>query len=371
MLAKGIGANITGLRADIVICDDVEVPNTSDSTLKRGDLRARLHEIEYVLVPGGLQLYVGTPHSYYTIYAAEARAELGEDHIFLDGFQRLELPLLDANGSSRWPERFPPEKIATIRRRTGPIKFQSQMMLTPTNISEGRLNPDRMRPYDDELIYIESNNEAILSIGDRRVTSATCWWDPSYGSPNSGDKNVVAAIFTDQRGDYWLHRVCYLEHDPAGAHEVDEATQLCRKVVSFVRDLYLPSIMLETNGLGRFLPGLLRRELRVSGTPCAVVERSSHRNKDLRIVDAFDAVLAAGRLHAHRTIWSTPFIEEMKEWSPGSRGRDDGLDAVAGCLLSEPVRISRWPLPSAGRVEPYKNWRPGSETLRAEHEFKV
>lgn len=26
MLAKGLGANITGLRADIIICDDVEVP---------------------------------------------------------------------------------------------------------------------------------------------------------------------------------------------------------------------------------------------------------------------------------------------------------------------------------------------------------
>ncbi len=31
MLAKGIGANITGLRADVVICDDVEVPNTCDT----------------------------------------------------------------------------------------------------------------------------------------------------------------------------------------------------------------------------------------------------------------------------------------------------------------------------------------------------
>ena len=31
MLAKGIAANITGLRADIVICDDVEVPNTCDT----------------------------------------------------------------------------------------------------------------------------------------------------------------------------------------------------------------------------------------------------------------------------------------------------------------------------------------------------
>jgi hypothetical protein len=59
MLAKGIAANITGLRADVVICDDVEVPNTCDTAPKRADLRARLREIEYVAVPGGLQVFVG------------------------------------------------------------------------------------------------------------------------------------------------------------------------------------------------------------------------------------------------------------------------------------------------------------------------
>jgi hypothetical protein len=64
LLARGIAANITGSRADVVICDDVEVPNTCATPSKRAELRQRLREIEYVLVPGGLQLYVGTPHSY-------------------------------------------------------------------------------------------------------------------------------------------------------------------------------------------------------------------------------------------------------------------------------------------------------------------
>jgi len=78
LLARGIGANVTGSRADVVICDDVEVPNTCNTAAKREDLRERLGEIAYVLVPGGLQLYVGTPHSYYSIYADEPRTEIGE-----------------------------------------------------------------------------------------------------------------------------------------------------------------------------------------------------------------------------------------------------------------------------------------------------
>lgn len=367
MLAKGIGANITGLRADVVICDDVEVPNTCDTPPKRADLRARLRELEYVVVPGGLQVFVGTPHTYYSIYADQPRPEVGETHAALAGFHRLEVPLLDEQGRCRWPERFSAARIEAIRRRTGPAKFDSQMMLRPRSIVEGRLDPDRLRLYDTELHYTEGNREARLTLGDRRLVSVSCWWDPSYGSPSKGDASVVAVVFTDDQGSYWLHRVRYLRHDPRQADVVDEATQLCRQVADFARDLHLPAISLETNGIGRFLPGLLRQELRALAITCAVIERSSSRAKDLRIVDAFDAVLAAGRLAAHRSIWNTPFVEEMREWRPGARGRDDGLDAVAGCLLSEPVRLPRAPGGGAAPARP--DWRFGGPGILAESDF--
>jgi hypothetical protein len=366
MLAKGIAANITGLRADVVICDDVEVPNTCDTAPKRADLRAHLRELEYVLVPGGLQVFVGTPHTYYSIYAAEPRPELGEARPLLAGFHRLEVPLLDERGRSRWSERFTPERIEAIRRRTGPAKFDSQMMLRPRSITEDRLDPHRLRVYDGELSHTEGNREAVLTLGDRRLVSASCWWDPAYGSPAKGDASVVAAVFADNQGGYWLHRVRYLRHDPRQTDDVDEATQLCRQVAAFARDLYLPAVTLETNGIGRFLPGLLRNQLRALDVPCAVIEKCSSRGKDLRIIDAFDAVLAAGRLAAHRSVWDTPFIEEMRDWRPGCKNRDDGLDAVAGCLLSEPVRLPR---AASGSISSRPSWRPGAAGIQVDSDF--
>lgn len=367
MLAKGVVSNITGLRADIVICDDVEVPNTCDSHAKRDDLRARLMDIEFVIIPGGMQLFIGTPHSYYSIYASTPRAEIGEERPFLEGFTRLELPLLDSEGQCLWPERFSKEKIEAIRVRSGPNKFESQMMLRPRSSVDSRLNVDALQKYDGNLDYLEANGEARLTLNGRRLVSASCWWDPSYGSPDRGDANVVAAIFTDDQGHYWLHAVQYLEHDPRKVAELDEATQLCRKVVGFVRDHYLPAVTVETNGLGRFLPGLLRREIAAAGVRCAVIERASARQKDLRIVDAFDAVLAASRLHAHESVFASPFIQEMREWQPGANGRDDALDAVAGCLLSEPVRLPRQ-APGASATQAAE-WRPGAPPLRAEIDF--
>ena len=46
------------------------------------------------------------------------------------------------------------------------------------------------------------------------------------------------------------------------------------------------------------------------------------------------------------------------------RCRDDGLDAVSGCLLAEPVRLRRL------APEPRRSWRPGSPAQVAQADFE-
>lgn len=363
MLARGLGANLTGSRADVIVCDDVEVPNTCDTALKRADLRARLREADYILTPGGAQLFVGTPHSYHTIYAETARREAGEEAPFLAGFHRLALPILSEAGESAWPERYPLADIEALRRRHGPAKFDSQMLLRPTSISDCRLDPDRMRLYDARLELIERNGEAMLVLDGVRMVSASAWWDPAYGAQATGDASVVACVFTGEDGHYRLHRVRYLAVDPA--LPLDAARQQCRAVARFARHHYLPSVAIETNGIGRFLPGLLRQEMTALRAPCAVLEQHSGTPKDTRILEAFDAALSAGQILCHRSVWDTPFPMEMREWRPGggTRGHDDGLDAVAGCLRMEPVRLPRG-VGHYGR----QAWRGGGP-VRADTDF--
>jgi hypothetical protein len=371
MLAKGMEANVTGTRADLIICDDVEVPKTCATKHLRETLRDRLRELDYILVPDGFILYLGTPHSYFSIYANEPRPEAGEEIPFLEGYARLTMPLIDGAGKSRWPERFNETAIAELQRRSGPNKFNSQMLLLPVNDSEGRLEPDRMRPYDDPLDYQHGNGETRLYVKGRRLVSASCFWDPAYGAPNAGDASVVAAVFTDEEGDYWLHGIRYLEHDPALSEKIDEATQLCRQVAAFTDEYFLPSVAVETNGLGKFLPGLLRGVMREQGADCAVIEHHSRQAKAHRILEAFDAVLAAGRLHVHCSVLGSAFVTEMREWRPDiPHCRDDGLDAVAGCLLNEPVRLPLRPtLTQAGR--PARNWRRGVPAFKAKADFEI
>ncbi|MBN2779936.1 MAG: phage terminase large subunit [Alphaproteobacteria bacterium] len=66
--AFGITSGITGARADVIICDDVEIPKNCNTEEKREDLRERLVELEFILSPNGMQIFIGTPHTYETIY---------------------------------------------------------------------------------------------------------------------------------------------------------------------------------------------------------------------------------------------------------------------------------------------------------------
>lgn len=341
MLAQGLGGNITGARAEVIVCDDVEVAGNCDSPGKRAELRERLAETEFVLTPGGTILYVGTPHTGESLYRTP---EEGED--FLSGYRRLLVPLLDADGRSAWPERFDLASIGVLRDRVGPLRFQRQMLLRPVAAAAARLDPAAIVRYAEEPEFREAGGRAQLSLLGRRLVSGGGFWDPAYGRAatpgdlraRTGDSSVLAATYSDAEGNHYLHRLAYLTHQPNG--DEDPATQQCRQVAQLARELMLPVVRVETNGLGRFLPALLRREMARAGAPCAVVEHHSHRRKEERILAALDPALAARRLHAQEAVLRTPFPAEMAEWRPGVSGnRDDALDAVAGCLLAEPVRL--------------------------------
>lgn len=338
MIAFGVSSNITGSRADIVICDDVEVPNTCDTSEKREDLRTRLSEIPYILVAGGTQLYVGTPHSYFSIYADTPRQENGEDQIFLNDFKRLILPVINEEGESAWPDRYTMTDIKNIETDTGPNKFESQMMLRPVNIMEGRLDADCLQYYGAHPEYVKEHRE--MYIGHQKMVAATCWWDPSLAK-NSGDASVVAVVFADMGGNYYLQHVEYIQIPPSTDTQNNAAEQ-CKIVAGILKKYHLPSIAVEDNGLAKFLPGILQNHLAQEKVPARVQAVNNRTAKVQRIIEGFDALLAAKRLYVHEDVQKTPFILEMKEWRPDNpRARDDGLDAVAGALSLHPDRSKR------------------------------
>ena len=329
VLARGLGSNLTGCRADVIICDDVEVPKTCDTGPKRQELRRKLGELEYVLTPNGMTLYIGTPHTQDTLYNTVDG--------FLKNWPMLKIPVLNRFGQSNWPEKYSLEKIEQMKKQTSPTKFQSQMMLNAVQTAEAHLDARRLIFYDDELSYHEANDSATLKIGNTQMVSVSCWWDPAFGA-NGGDNSVIACVFTDADGHYYLHRLKYLKVPP----QAEAAGFQCREVVKFIHDNHLPAVHLETNGIGKFLPALLRQELNRAKLACAVIEEVSRHHKQDRILSAFEVPLMNGALSIHTSIKQMSFLDELQDFNPlAPKGHDDALDAVAGCLLAEPVRLKR------------------------------
>lgn len=345
VLARGLMANITGCRADLIICDDVEVPKTCDTSNKRQDLRTKLSELDYILTPGGMMLFVGTPHTVETIYDVTPDG-------FLAGWETLKIPILNKKKQSNWPERFSIDKIMNIQKRSGSHKFSSQMMLHPTPLTDSRLCVENLVFYTADLTLSESNETARLQIGETRMVSSSCWWDPSFGTIGKSDNSVIACVFTDEKGRSYLHDLQYL----SVPENEESASYQCRQVADFVKRNYLPAVHLETNGIGKFLPALLRMELARNKIPCAVIENTSHQNKAIRILSAFDALLMNKGLSVHTSIKQTPFLCEMREWIPNGKTKDDALDAVAGCLLKEPVRLPTMPHRYFTRQKEWRNY---------------
>lgn len=88
----GITGQLAGSRADLIIADDVEIPNNSATQMMREKLSESVKEFDAVLKPDGRIIYLGTPQTEMSLY--ETLPERGYE-------VRI------------WPARFPDDKIRT------------------------------------------------------------------------------------------------------------------------------------------------------------------------------------------------------------------------------------------------------------------
>ena len=64
----GITGQLAGSRADLIVADDVEVPNNSMTQVMRDKLSEAVKEFDAVLKPDGTIVYLGTPQTEMSLY---------------------------------------------------------------------------------------------------------------------------------------------------------------------------------------------------------------------------------------------------------------------------------------------------------------
>lgn len=414
MLAKGIMSNVTGSRADEVQNDDVEVPRNITTQELREKLRERLDEQTHILKPGGTKLFVGTPHTYESIYteliaqgaevltirlfAKEKRfTKVIADTLYYVGFapeavfigihKSTELleenvhyhvkngyivfasdydGIIDCYADVSWPERFTPQDILTRRRETRTINaWDSQYQLHAKPINESRLDPDRIRVYDVEPKILDANGVVTMMLGNARIVGASAVWDPSAGKVKS-DASAFTLLLTDEKGHLYWHVCKGLTGDIATFGTNDsiiggQVVQIC----DLVEKYNIPSVVIETNGIGGFAPPLLRQALKSRGLRCGVIENHETRNKQIRILEALEAPLQSRFLWAHISIAdedTSPVFKQMREFNPEvSEQPDDYIDSLAGAILRTPVRIAKSvQIRTSESSKLVSKWRPNS-----------
>jgi len=388
MFAKGILSNVTSARADECQNDDVEVPRNIQTPEAREKLRYRLGEQTHILVPGGSTLYIGTPHTHDSLYdemesmgadcltirmfAQEHRIEsatlnsysvpfvpdvvfsgigkhsrvlvLGKDYqVTKSGIAFFTPPgtLVDCYAGSAWPERFDLKELEKRRKKTRTInEWDSQYQLHSKPVTEVRLDPSKLIPYDLQPVIRSANNAVSMWLGSTQIVGAVAYWDCSLGKIKS-DASALSLILTDARGQLYWH-VC--EGLIGELAEFDSKDRIIGGQVMQVRDLVvkynIPCVVVETNGPGGFVPNILKQALK--GTGCGVREEHSSQNKQKRILDAFESPLSARFLWAHVDVLRGPLWDQMRDFNPAiSDQPDDYLDSGAGAVSQTPVRIGR------------------------------
>lgn len=419
MYARGIMSNVTSARADECQNDDCEVPRNIRTAEAREHLEYRLGEQTFILVPGGRQLYVGTPHTHDSLY--DKMAALGADCLTIPLFgqaQRIdsadatEFPLrfrpeyvfagigkgsrllaegvdysigpgnvlrfvrppgmlVDCYADCAWPERFTRDDLQKRRRRTKTVNYwDSQYMLHSRPVHEIRLDPARLPVYAAEPTFTTANKVPQCWLGKARIVGAAVRWDPSSGKLRS-DASALALVLQDEHGVRYWHRSEALTGDVAEFSERDnktivggQVTQICDLVERF----RLRRVTVETNGIGGFAPTVLRAALKQRAIRCAVVEVTATANKNKRILEAFEPLIQSRMLWVHVSVADGPTTAQMKEWNPAVANQaDDYLDAGAGAVTEQPERLDQ-----SGRIrhaEPAEDWRPGPGVYEAELEL--
>ena len=325
--AYGILSNVTSARADYIIFDDVEVKRNSGVDGKREDLRMRVAEANNLLNPDiGRRLFIGTYHDVKSIY----------DEEISNGSELMKIPLLTKkkgeypymSGESSWPDRFDDAAVEKIQKNTmNRAEWRSQYLLIPDTVADTLLDPTLLIQYEHDLVIRFVNKQAYAKLGEFNIKSASMWWDPAL-SGKKRDDSVLSLVLQDEDGNMFIHRVWNL---------VGGADHQCELVKKYALEFEAPSVAVEKNGVGAFLPQLLRKALR--GVGIGVDEQHTSRNKKEKIVSAFETPLSAGVLFAHISVFDSPLYSQLTDFGPNFSGKDDYMDSVASASLHEPVRL--------------------------------
>ena len=374
----GITSQLTGSRADIIVADDVEVPNNSATQGMRDKLDEQVKEFEAILKPLDTSriLFLGTPQCEDSIYnklrergynariwpseypdAKEATYNYAGDLAPLIADEIGE----DTVGTSTEPLRFTDLDLEERKMSYGRTGYALQFMLNPKLSDADRyplkindliimdvdvdLAPEKVVwSSDDDNTDRELPNVGLSGDRFRRPSNTVGDMIPYNGSVLSIDPSGRGKDETGYAVVKMLNGQLYVPDAGGirGGYDVKTLNQL----VAIAKDNKVNKVVIESNfGDGMFME--LIKPLFRTTYPVTIEEVRHNKQKELRIVDTLEPVLNSHRLiidpkvitYDYKSALSYPIEQQTRYMlfyqlsritrDRGSLVHDDRLDALS------------------------------------------
>lgn len=322
----GIGGQLTGSRADLIVADDIEVPNNSATDLMREKLLQLVTEFESVLTPkkDSRVIFLGTPQTTFTIYrtlrergytpmvwpARYPRSLTGYEDILAEELQKdIEQQGLDNLAWKPTDTRFSEinllEREQSMSRSNFMLQFQLDTSLSdalkfPLKLSDfSVLSLDPARGPSD-LVW-GADKETLLDLpavalpGDRwhrpKATGEFIPWSETITAvdPSGRGKDETVSIILSQINGFIYIRDIYATQDG-----YSDAT--LREILRRSKQFGSKTCLIESNfGDGAIMELLKKHAIEMKVGMNFEETRATTRKED-RIIDTLEPVLNQHRL---------------------------------------------------------------------------
>ncbi len=359
--AFGMGSNITGKHPTVIIADDCEVVNNSDTPGKREKLLKQFAEFEAMIKKGGTLVILGTPHSTDSIYLRLRESyplrKWPAEYPDPDDVSQsadvapslLQAAKLDDTliGKATCPELHDDADLK-VKREIAPYPghYEMQMLLNPALLDENRyplkgsdlivMNCDPFSAPDrviwgnvkehKKIEFNGINNDALyepMLIGDLQMP-----YDASVMSIDPAGRGADETT-------YAIVKVCngfFYVLDVGGFKGVGHADAVMTRLAQKAEQYQVNQVLVESNfGDGLFTKILAPVMANING-PTDIKDVRVQGQKEQRIIDTIQPLT-----FSHRLIFNTKVAKDkemMKQFTRITRAKnslthDDRIDALA------------------------------------------
>ena len=322
----GITGQLTGSRADLMVLDDVEVPNNSMTELQREKLLQLVTECESILTPkpDSRIMFLGTPQTTFTVYNKLREraykpfvwpARYPRKVAMYDGLlaPQLEQDLENETDLTWSPTdtRFKEDDLLERESAMGRSNFMLQFMLDtslsdaekfPLKFSDLIINPVNPETAPENIIWCSSKDNIIKELpcvglpgdyyyspmqvqGEWKPYSETiCSVDPS----GRGTDETVACFLSQLNGIMYLHEI-YASTDGYSDNTLLAILARCKKYKA-------STLLIESNFGDGMVSELFRKHAINKHVPINIEETRANVRKEDRIIDSLEPVFNQHRL---------------------------------------------------------------------------